>query len=237
MKKIEVNADGKSALLWGEDSEKVLLYIHGKGGCREEGEEIARIFCPLGMQVLSFDLPGHGMREHEKDLFTPWHVIPELRAAADFSKSRWKKIDLFAVSIGAYFSLLSFQNRAEYDIQFENVYFESPIVDMEYLINRMFIWANVNEAELKEKKIIPTDFGEPLSWEYLVFVRKNPVFNWNFNTRILYGSKDNLMEIDVIKEFADRFGCELTVMQEGEHYFHTPRQLEFRNAWCKCYHK
>ena len=101
----------------------------------------------------------------------------------------------------------------------------------------MFVWANVNETELKEKKIIPTDFGEPLSWEYLVFVRKNPVFNWNFNTRILYGSKDNLMEIDVIKEFADRFGCELTVMQEGEHYFHTPHQLEFRNAWCKCCHK
>ena len=43
MKKIEVNAGGKSALLWGEDSEKVLLYIHGKGGCREEGEEIERI--------------------------------------------------------------------------------------------------------------------------------------------------------------------------------------------------
>ena len=237
MKKIEVDVGGKTALIWGDKVEKVLLYIHGKGGSMEEGEAIARIFCPLGMQVMSFDLPGHGIRKHEKDLFTPWNVVPELRVAADFAKKNWKKVDLFAVSIGAYFSLLSFQDRAVYDIQFENVYFESPIVDMEYLINRMFGWANVNESELQEKKIIPTAFGEDLSWEYLVFVRRNPVLQWNFNTKILYGSRDNLMEIDVIKKFAGRFGCELTVMQDGEHYFHTPQQLLFRNAWCRGWQK
>jgi hypothetical protein len=31
----------------------------------------------------------------------------------------------------------------------------------------MMNWANVTEAELEHRKIIPTDFGEELSWEYL----------------------------------------------------------------------
>ena len=45
------------------------------------------------------------------------------------------------------------------------------------LIVDMMSWANVSEKELSERKEIPTDFGETLSWEYLCFVRANPI-NW-----------------------------------------------------------
>ena len=61
--------------------------------------------------------------------------------------------------------------------------FISPILDMEQLIVDMMSWANVSEKELSERKEIPTDFGETLSWEYLCFVRANPI-NWKTPTEI-----------------------------------------------------
>lgn len=42
------------------------------------------------------------------------------------------------------------------------------------------------------KKAISTAFGETLSWEYLCFVRENPI-TWKVPTEILYAEKDNLV--------------------------------------------
>ena len=39
----------------------------------------------------------------------------------------------------------------------------------------MMIWANVSEEKLNIKKEIETSFGETLSWEYMSYVRKNPI--------------------------------------------------------------
>ena len=45
--------------------------------------------------------------------------------------------------------------------------------------------------DLKRDKIIKTDFGEDLSWDYLCYVRAHSL-NWTVPTKILYGSEDNL---------------------------------------------
>ena len=108
--------------------------------------------------------------------------------------------------------------------------FISPVVDMEKLIGDMMQWANVTERELAEKEEIPTDFGETLSWAYLCYVRTHPI-DWRVPTRILYGTQDNLTSLETISAFAGRLGAELTVMPEGEHWFHTPEQMRFLDAW------
>lgn len=60
---------------------------------------------------------------------------------------------------------------------------------MEQLIVDMMFWANVTEDELQDKKEIETTFGETLSWEYLCYVRRNPI-TWKIPTDILFGEKD-----------------------------------------------
>ena len=40
-------------------------------------------------------------------------------------------------------------------------------------------------------------------------------------TEILYGNMDNLQSIDTIKEFVNDNSAGLTVMEGGEHWFHT----------------
>ena len=103
---------------------------------------------------------------------------------------------------------------------------------MEKLICDMMQWANVTEAELEQRKIIPTEFGEELSWDYLCYVREHPL-NWLGPTSILYGENDNLTSLETIKDFAEKQGASLTVMKGGEHWFHTEDEMRFLDEWIR----
>lgn len=57
MKTQKLEISGIPALLYGEESRKVYLYVHGKMGCKEEALPFAELACPAGYQVLAVDLP------------------------------------------------------------------------------------------------------------------------------------------------------------------------------------
>ena len=59
MKTQKLEISGIPALLYGEESRKVYLYVHGKMGCKEEALPFAELACPAGYQVLAVDLPEH----------------------------------------------------------------------------------------------------------------------------------------------------------------------------------
>ena len=103
---------------------------------------------------------------------------------------------------------------------------------MEKLILDMMVWANVTEKELLEKKEISTDFGETLSWNYLEFTRKNPI-TWNVPTEILYAGNDNLTSRNTLNSFVENHNANLTIMENGEHWFHTEQQVDFLHKWIK----
>ena len=116
------------------------------------------------------------------------------------------------------------------DGMIEKAWFISPIVDMERLITDMMRWANVTEAELEARGVIHTSFGEDLSWNYLRYARSHPI-RWTAPTRILYGSRDNLTPFETIRDFAKKHHAALTVMEGGEHWFHTEEQMRFLDGW------
>ena len=93
------------AILYGDSSENLFLKKKKKMGRKEEAAHLAEIVYPMGYQVLSIDLPGHGERTGEMKRFVPWEVVPELQAVYANTQKRWKRISLYANSIGAYFSL------------------------------------------------------------------------------------------------------------------------------------
>ena len=98
---------GIPALLYGAPAQRVFLHVHGKFGCKEEAERFAEIACPMGWQVVSLDLPGHGERKGLPEPFTPWQVIPELQRVYDWMRPRWKRHALYATSMGCWFSMPS----------------------------------------------------------------------------------------------------------------------------------
>ena len=210
------------AIVWGDQSEQVYICVHGKQSCKEEAEGFAEIAVKRHFQVLSFDLPEHGERKDGAEPFDVWHGIHDLDIVWHYAKEHWGSIHLYAVSIGAYFSLLAYKDRP-----LNSCLFLSPILDMERLIQNMMAWFSVNEKTLKEKKRIPTPMGEVLDWDYYCYAVENPIQKWDPPTAILYGAKDNLTEMEVVRDFAGKFNAELTVLEDGEHYFYTPGQLAF----------
>ena len=139
--------------------------------------------------------------------------------------TNYSRIILVAGSIGAYFCM-----NAGIDDFIESAYFISPIVNFERLIVDMISWAGTSEKELEKRKVIPVDFGDDLSWDYLGYVR-NHAIHWNVPTQILYGSNDNLQSIDTMNKFVQENGAGLTVMDGGEHWFHTEKQMWFLDRW------
>lgn len=226
MKKEYFQIQGIPSVLWGKPSKNLYLFIHGLGGCKGEAETFAKIAGCYGWQVLSIDLPEHGERKEEKSTFDPWHVVPELLTVMEYAKAHWDWISLRATSIGAWFSMLSFANE-----NLKRCLFVSPVLDMHQLIQNMMLWAGVSEDQLQLEQTIPTSFGQTLSWEYLSYVKKHPITKWSFPTEILYADKDNLTEYSVVENFTRHFGCRLTVMENGEHWFHTPEQLKVLDKW------
>ena len=191
----------------------LVLYIHGKGGNAAESEHYRPLF------------PGYMVMGLDYQTFSPWETGTEIRDAVEKLKNGYENITLIANSIGAYFSM-----DAGIDGLIDRAYFISPIVDLERLIRDMMTWANVTDQQLKEKKVISTNFGEDLSWDYLCYVHRRPI-RWNTPTEILYGNNDNLTSRETVEDFAEEHNAGLTVMENGEHWFHTTEQMEFLDDW------
>jgi len=213
------------AVLYGKNANKVWLFVHGKCGCKEEGLAFAEIVCPKGWQVLAIDLPAHGARKEEPG-FDPWHVVPELREVMTWLRHRWGQICLRANSLGAWFSMLSFA-----DTPPEKALLVSPVLNMEKLIIDMMRRAAVDEVQLEQKGEIPTISGEILSWKYLQYAKTHRIVRWDVPTEILYAGQDCLTDRNTAETFAMRFGCGISIMENGEHWFHTPEQLRFLQLW------
>ena len=193
----------------------LVLYIHGKGGSAGEAEYYRPLFPDCSVVGLDYQTG------------TPWETGREILEAVEEMRPGYGGVILIANSIGAYFAMC-----AGIDPLIRKAYFISPIVDMERLITDSMRRANVTEAELEAKGTVRTASGEELSWMYLSYVRSHPV-RWDVPTEILYGSGDSLIQPETIRAFADAHRARLTVMEGGEHWFHTEEQMRFLDEWIR----
>lgn len=200
-------------IIWGGKSDKVYLFVHGKMSSKEAAKDFAKIAEQKGYQTISFDLPGHGERADEGEYCDIWNGMRDLKIVADYVFDNWKEVSLFACSLGAYFSLNAYKT---YDIK--KSLFQSPILDMEYLIKQMMIWFDVSKERLEREQEVDTPI-DVLSWAYYQYVLMHPVEKWDIPTAILYGGKDNLQSLDVVENFVEEYGCKLTVAENSEHSF------------------
>lgn len=192
---------------------KGLLYIPGKGGAANEAARYRPLFP-------DWDVVGMDYRAD-----TPWDAQEEFCRFYDRFSASHERIILIANSIGAFFAMSALSEK-----RIEKSYFISPIVDMERLITDRMQQAGISERELMERGAIDVGAEERLSWQYLSWVREHPV-SWRAPTAVLYGAQDRLQSLRTIRAFAAEIGADLTVMEDGEHWFHTPAQLAFLDAW------
>ena len=195
MKVNELKIGSTPALLIGDKSEKVFLFVHGLHGRKEEALAFAEVALPKGYQVMGIDLPLERK---------PWEVMPLLNEVSDYLYGNWKNVSVRANSIGSWFLLLAFQNR-----KVEQALLVSPILDMKKFIELMPQREN----------------------DYYEWVVNNPITHWNAPTYILRPKIDLIVGEEVGRDFINQHQCQVTIMPNGEHWFHTPEQLAFLKAW------
>ena len=194
---------------------KAVIYIHGKGGNADEAERYKPLF--KDYDVIGFDYHA----------CTPWEARTEFPQFMDLISQKYESVILIANSIGAYFAMHTLSGKC-----IDKTFLISPVVDMEKLILNMMLWSDVTEEELKDKEVISTTFGETLSWKYLCYVREHPI-EWKSPSEILYGENDTMTSYETISDFANRIHAKLTVMKNGEHWFHTEEQMQFLDNWIR----
>lgn len=190
-----------------------VLFLHGLGGSAAEAEYYRRLFPDC--EVIGLDYRG----------IEPWEAGQEIFDAVLELFGEYRSVSLIGYSIGAYLAM-----HASVDGLLRKAYFISPIADMEAIILALMAQERVTEEDLKTAGRIPLEGGIALSWEYLDFVRTHPV-EWNAPTAILYGEHDDLQPRKTIESFAEEHDASLTVMPDGEHWFHTEEELRYLDDW------
>ncbi|MDO5291980.1 MAG: alpha/beta hydrolase [bacterium] len=216
------------AIVWGEQSEKAFIFVHGKMSYKESAEEFAILAQQKGYQTISFDLPEHGERAEEKNYPCDiWNGVNDLNQIAEYAFNRWNTLSLYACSLGAHFALYAYKDRS-----FLSCLFQSPILDMEYLIHQMFRWFHLSEEILRERRIIQTPF-HVMSWDYFMYVKDHPIVKWDVPTNILYGTRDTMQSRELVEEFSEKFHCKLNVIENGSHGFAKEQDLPLAHEWLK----
>lgn len=193
------------------------VYIHGKGGSADEADHYKTLL--PSCHVIGLDYRGT----------TPWETKDEFLQFFRHLVQQHENVSVIANSIGAYFAM-----NALADEKIKRAFFISPLVDMAGLITHMMAASHVTPEELEKKGEIQTPFGETLSWKYFLYAKEHPVA-WNVPTHILYGGKDALTSLETVSLFAKRINATLTVMENGEHWFHTDEQMKFLDRWFQQY--
>ncbi len=194
---------------------QIVIYIHGKGGTPTEAQHYRALFPDSTVKGLDYISQ------------TPWEAKEEFPQLFDSMTASFGSVILIANSLGAYLALHSLAAKP-----IAKAFLISPVVDMEALIKGMMQQEGISEDTLRSRREIHTAAGETLSWDYLTYVRENPI-NWHIRTSILCGSKDFLAPPVTAEAFAAKTGATLTVMEDGEHWFHTAGQMDFIDNWIK----
>ena len=206
MKTEQLFIENTPAVLYGEPSDTLWLFVHGQFGCKEEALPFAEIVAP-DSQVLSIDLPNHGTRQNRNEEFAPWTAAPELTRVVAYARAHWRATNVRATSIGAYFARLAFAAP-------KKALFVSPIVDMERLICDRICEAGITEQILRERGMYPAREGDMLSWDYLCWVRAHPAKDWYCPQYILYGENDSMTDLATIRTYTAKSGAELIIVPQ-----------------------
>ena len=69
---------------------------------------------------------------------------------------------------------------------------------------------------------------------YYEWVLQHQIDHWQTKTFILRPETDFVVNNKVHNAFISRFVCNVVTIKDGEHWFHTPKQLSIMSEWEEC---
>ena len=224
----KVNITGIPSIIWGDPSNQLIIVIHGSHSQKKYGfiRLSAKILCPKGYQLISFDLPEHGDRIKKLPIHTIEQAISDLNKIMAYAISNYTSVSILACSLGVYYSLLAYQDEV-----IDRCAFLSPVVDLIELTNDLLDNDKKSVQDVFDNQEIMLSNGVLVKSIDYHYILEHPITKWSHKTFILYGQKDSLIPYTSIQRFKQKFNCDCFISQESEHYFHTNEDMNQIEVW------
>lgn len=231
------------AILWGEQSNNLILAVHGNVMHKEDDEitKMAEVATAKGYCVLSFDLPQHGDRRGDDYICVPHTCSGDLKFMYDYAKEIAENVSIFACSMGAFYCMLLYPQ-----LDVRQMLFLSPVVDSLRIVEDLKSLFNISDEVLEAEQTIylsddqrwnsngvPLPKGQVINWDYLQYLRRHPVhlYEKKCEVDILFGTKDTVSNVAEAKELQARYGGTLKLVEGGVHQFVSEEQQKILGEW------
>ena len=211
--------------------EHIAIVTHGFGSNKETtgtlnfGEHLTAKY--KGWGVIAFDWPCHGA-DARKKLSIP-ECMTYLTLVVDYAKTELQAQNIYnySTSFGAYITLRYLIERGN---PFKKIALRSPGVNMyESMSNHV---SDEGFAKLKKGKEIQVGFDRKMKIDQAFMddlksfnVRDHEYFDFADDILILHGTKDEMIPIDLVRDFAENNVIEFVPVEGANHPFQNPNHM------------
>lgn len=234
----EINENGhniRSKIYYNDlnDVRRVVLFVHGFGGHKDNGaaEKFAQRLLTKykGVAMITFDLPCHGNDVKRKLSLSDCDTYITLVIAHIKSRFNTGDIYLYATSFGGYLSL---KYIAEHGSPFKKSVLRCPAVNMYDAITNN-IMTSSDKEKLKKGKDVPVGFDRKItiSSAFLEELKNTDVQQFDFldyaeDMLIIHGDCDEIVPFDASQTFADNNLINFVAVPKADHRFQNPIIME-----------
>lgn len=211
---------------------EVLITIHGFAGDKESSVIFAlgRKLTKININVVSFDLPCHGLNSANKTLDF-YDCLKSLETIVAYTKTKYKNIPIsfFATSFGGYLLLHYLKFKTD---SFGHIILRAPAINMDSVLSDNILPAHgFSIKDLNNK--IDLGYENPLYIDstFLAQLKNNSLNDYstkNYKFEIIQGLKDDIVDPNVVINFINKLNNDSTLyaFENADHRFKNPGELE-----------
>lgn len=209
--KSEVEIEGKNNYQIGitefipQNLKRIIIYLHGFGSSKDSPKMhiFSKIVSPLGIGLVTFNYPNHGLSKADKDDFTLENCLSDFDTVERYIRNKYSKIPigLFGTSLGGYLILLKI-NKIENPDYF-CIILRAPAIKMDECFKNNLLKDSLKD--FRKNGFIYAGFSKKIRVPYKFYdeISKNKLFdiyNKEYPMLIIHGTKDKIAPyIDCVK--------------------------------------
>ncbi len=212
---------------------KAVICAHGFGGSK--GSKAIERFSDYVLKkhkdvvMITYDAPAHGEDVKRKLLLGDCFEYIEIVTA--YAKLRFKtdEVYVYATSFGGYQYLNYIYENGN---PFRKLALRCPAVNMYDIISRRITDPDDIKALSRNKPVlVGFEHNVRVDNEFLEKLKATDVFDRDFkkfsdNIIIIHGTKDDVVNFDLSKKFADENNIKFVEVEEADHTFRNPKKMD-----------
>ena len=211
----------------------IIIYLHGFGSSKDSPKmyTFAKIVSPLGIGLITFNYPNHGLSKAGKDDFTLENCLSDFDTVEQYIRKKYEKIPigLFGTSLGGYLILLKI-NKIENPDYF-CIILRAPAIKMDECFKNNLLKDSLKD--FRKNGYIYAGFSKKIRVPYKFYdeILKNKLFdiyNKEYPMLIIHGTKDKIAPyIDCVKFMKSKNKKIILEKIEGaDHRMNEPGSIE-----------